>query len=32
MQIRHALGHMLPALTDTERRHVFIEIDPIDLM
>ncbi len=32
MQIRQALGHMLPALTDTERRHVFIEIDPIDLM
>jgi primosomal protein N' (replication factor Y) len=32
VQIRQALGHMLPALTDTERRHVFIEIDPLDLM
>ncbi|MGQ9895968.1 MAG: replication restart helicase PriA [Acidobacteriota bacterium] len=32
LQIRQALGHLLPALTATERRHVFIEIDPLDLM
>ncbi|MFQ3581163.1 primosomal protein N' [Chloracidobacterium validum] len=31
-QARQALERLLPELTDTERRHVFIEIDPIDLM
>lgn len=32
IQIRQAIRALLPALTDTERRHVLIEIDPVDLM
>ncbi|OYT73532.1 MAG: primosomal protein N' [Chloracidobacterium sp. CP2_5A] len=30
--LRQAIERFLPELTDTERRHVFIEIDPLDLM
>lgn len=31
-RLRDAVDAMLPELTDGERRHVFIEIDPLDLM
>ncbi|MCS7079047.1 MAG: primosomal protein N' [Chloracidobacterium sp.] len=31
-RLREALQDMLPELTDSERRHVFVEIDPLDLM
>ncbi len=31
-RLRQALERLLPELTDTERRHLFIEIDPLDLM
>ncbi len=31
-RLREAVGNMLRELTETERRHIVVEIDPLDLM